>query len=532
MIPRMTALIALLALLLSGPACRAESLGDVPQVVDAVADKQVIDPPSQPPGPPLAPDKNGREAAAEVENQRRFNELRRELVDWRDKQLDQWLSVVGIFLATLTLAVVIIGLFSLQKLFAAEKKADELVGQIEEHHERAVTTAQDARENPTEAAQAVASVQRDPAASVIDRALADAVLLQQQGKIKEAIEKWRSIANVMEEDRQLQALAWCSIGYLYGEGADLEAAVDAYTRAIELNPAYALAYNNRGNAKHGLGRHEAALADYDRAIELEPTDAGVYNNRGVAKHSLGRHQAALADYDRAIELNPAYAGAYNNRGAVKNDLDQHQAALADLDRAIELNPAYADAYNNRGVAKHSLGQHQAALADLDRAIKLNPAYVDVYNNRGAVKNDLGQHQAALADLDRAIELNPAYADAYNNRGNAKNGLGQHQAALADYDRAIELNPAYALAYNNRGLAKEALDRHDEALADYDRAIELNPAYAAAYNNRGVANQNFGRITEAIKDYQKAIDLAQEAGNENIVTTAKRNLSRLDESAGS
>ena len=46
MIPRMTALIALLALLLSGPAFGAESLGGVPQtekaeVVDAVADKQV-----------------------------------------------------------------------------------------------------------------------------------------------------------------------------------------------------------------------------------------------------------------------------------------------------------------------------------------------------------------------------------------------------------------------------------------------------------------------------------------------------------
>ena len=56
MIPRMTALIALLALLLSGPAFGAESLGSVPQtekaeVVDAAADKQVIDLPPQTPMP-------------------------------------------------------------------------------------------------------------------------------------------------------------------------------------------------------------------------------------------------------------------------------------------------------------------------------------------------------------------------------------------------------------------------------------------------------------------------------------------------
>ena len=61
MIPRMTALIALLAVLLSGPAFGAESLGGVPQtenaeVVDAGADKQVLDLPSQSAFTPLARD--------------------------------------------------------------------------------------------------------------------------------------------------------------------------------------------------------------------------------------------------------------------------------------------------------------------------------------------------------------------------------------------------------------------------------------------------------------------------------------------
>ena len=106
-------------------------------------------------------------------------------------------------------------------------------------------------------------------------------------------------------------------------------------------------------------------------------------------------------------------------------------------------------------------------------------------------------------------------------------LAQHQAALVDLDQAIALDPTLAWAYNNRGVAKNGLGQPEAALADYDQAIALNPVYAAAHNNRGVANQNLGRITEARADYQKAIDLAQEAGDENIVTAAKRNLSRLD-----
>ena len=46
-----------------------------------------------------------------------------------------------------------------------------------------------------------------------------------------------------------------------------------YDRAIGLNPEYAPAYYNRGNAKAELGRHEEAIADYDRAIGLNPESA-------------------------------------------------------------------------------------------------------------------------------------------------------------------------------------------------------------------------------------------------------------------
>ena len=168
---------------------------------------------------------------------------------------------------------------------------------------------------------------------------AAAVLLQQQGKIEEAIEQWRSIATVAgEEDRPLQARAWFSIGYLrsVGEGIDLEAAVDAYTKAIELDPTLAEAYNNRGNVKDDRGQPAAALADFDRAIELDPTLAVAYFNRGNVKRSLGRHDAAFADYDQAIELNPTLADAYYNRGNTKRSLGRISEARADYQQALVL----------------------------------------------------------------------------------------------------------------------------------------------------------------------------------------------------
>ena len=344
----------------------------------------------------------------------------------RARSVDWWLTATAIFLTLFGIVAVIAGYLSFKRFGEIEaearqnvavsrkhaEEAERLVGEIETSRDEAQVqlkelNAEAASQKPEEAARTVASVQRDPAASLIDRAVAAAVLLQQQGRIEGAIEKWRSIANVAgEEDRHLQAQAWFSIGHLrsQGERVDWEAVLDASARAIELNPDLAEAYNNRGAAKNKLGRYEAALADLNQAIRLRPDYAMAYTNRGGAKNRLGRYEAALADFDRAIELNPDLAEAYNNRGNAKNGLGRHEAALTDFDRAIELNPDLAEAYNNRGNAKNGLGRHEAALTDYDRAIELNPAYANAYSNRGGANMNLSRITEAREDFQKAIEL--------------------------------------------------------------------------------------------------------------------------------
>ena len=416
--PRMVALIALFALLILSPAFGAESPGgEAPQVVD-------IEPPSQAPGPTPEADKSGIDAATEAGFERRLNEFRREILDdYRDvldaraRNVDRWLTTVAVVAPILALIGGLLGFQRLRNIEeAARRNAEEaknLVEEIKEYRVKAEAykeemekvTAQAVSQKPDETARTAASIQENPEASSLDRAIAAAVQLQGQEKIEEAIEQWRSIATVAgEEDRQLQARAWFSVGYLRSVGGviDREAVIDAYTRAIELNPT-ASAYYNRGNAKDELGRHEAAIADYNRAIELNPT-ASAYYNRGNAKNSLRQYDAAIADYSRAIELNPTDASAYCNRGNAKNSLRQYDAAIADYSRAIELNPTDASAYYNRGNAKNSLRQYDEAIADYNRAIELSPTHPGAYYNRGNAKREIGRINEAREDYQKALVL--------------------------------------------------------------------------------------------------------------------------------
>ncbi len=262
---------------------------------------------------------------------------------------------------------------------------------------------------------------------------------QQEEKSDDHIGRWRSIAEQVESvDREFGARAWFSVGYLYGEKGDYEAAIDAYTKVLHLTPNDAAAYTNRGNAKNKLGDHEAAIADHTAALRLDPNLAGAYTNRGVAKNKLGDHEAAIADYSVALRLDPNLAGAYTNRGVAKNKLGDHEAAIADYSVALRLDPNLAGAYTNRGNAKNKLGDHEAAIADYSVALRLDPNDAETYTSRGNAKNKLGDHEAAIADYSVALRLDPNLAAAYYNRGAANDLLGRVNEARRDFEKALAL----------------------------------------------------------------------------------------------
>jgi tetratricopeptide (TPR) repeat protein len=315
--------------------------------------------------------------------------------------------------------------------------------------------------------------------------------------------------------------------------AGKRAAIQALTKAIQLNSRYPAAHFTRAIVYTQLQEFRQAVSDYDRVITLNPKDVGTYMNRGILKvRNLNDIQGALADYNQAISLNPQYTQAYYNRGILKDDeLNDIQGALADYNQAISLNPQFVNAYYNRGILKNDkLNDVKGALADYNQAISLNPKLADAYTNRGLLKvGNLNDVQGALADYNQAISLNPKRALAYYNRGVLKHRkLNNNQGALADYNQAISLNPRFALAYSNRGLLKyRKLKDVQGALADYNQSITLNPKLADAYGNRGILKmQKLNDKAGAIQDFRQAAKLFRAQGQTQDLQTTLELLRQL------
>jgi excisionase family DNA binding protein len=288
-----------------------------------------------------------------------------------------------------------------------------------------------------------------------------------------------------------------------------ETASSSYTRAIELDPNYVSAYNNRGNARYHLGDMEGAIADYTKAIELDPKDAFAYSNRGIVRRNLGDLAGAITDYNKAIELDPNYVYAYSNRGNARSDLGDLAGAIADYNKAIELDPNYVYAYNNRGNARSDLGDLAGAITDYNKAIELDPNDAFAYSNRGIVRLNLGDLAGAITDYNKAIELDPNYVYAYNNRGNARYYLGDLERAMADYTKAIELDPKYVRAFHGRCYALYKLGQYQEALPDCETAVRLDPNDADFLDSRAFIYKALGRRAEAIADFESILELTND-----------------------
>lgn len=207
-----------------------------------------------------------------------------------------------------------------------------------------------------------------------------------------------------------------------------------------------------GDAARARGDLDAALAAYGKALDIEPADLMALVNRGVTFHMLGRAEEAAADYARAAELAPGVALIRANLAAALLDAHKPGSARDAARAAVDLDPANVQAWNNLGVACGQLGLARDAQDAWNRALALDPCHVSTLVN--LAQGLRAEDPDAAADLfDRALALAPerddAYAEAISTLWHACRWERAH-ALLADLDRrltrGLSANALLSLAY--------------------------------------------------------------------------------------
>ncbi|XP_060537380.1 small glutamine-rich tetratricopeptide repeat-containing protein alpha isoform X2 [Cylas formicarius] len=112
-----------------------------------------------------------------------------------------------------------------------------------------------------------------------------------------------SRAEITEEDK-LKAEEHKTKGNNAMKDLDYQAALNEYTRAIELNPYNAVYYCNRAAAYTRLEKDWLAIKDSNEAIKIDPTYGKAYGRLGIAYSNLNKYDLAQTAYQTALKYDP------------------------------------------------------------------------------------------------------------------------------------------------------------------------------------------------------------------------------------
>ena len=183
------------------------------------------------------------------------------------------------------------------------------------------------------------------------------------------------------------AEAYAQKGVTYRLTGRFDQALEQYEQALSLseNPVY---WNGIGITFERLDRLDDAFHAYCRAIELDPSFADAYNNRANVYVKFGKHWQAEDDYKKAVKLDPKFASAYNNLGALLYDHERYEEALECYRKAFIINPKQAETCSNLAMAVKESGDPAEAVGLYFNALALDPSLTKIHHYLAQALYDL------------------------------------------------------------------------------------------------------------------------------------------------
>ncbi|MBK6313166.1 MAG: protein kinase [Blastocatellia bacterium] len=262
--------------------------------------------------------------------------------------------------------------------------------------------------------------------------------------------------------------------------------VEQFSKAVELDPAYAPAYAGLSDAyaemvywgdERPRDYMPKAKAAAERALAIDDSLAEAHTSLGVVFDDFEwKFNEAEQQYRRAIELNPSYALAHQRLGQLLAEKGRFDEAKAESRLALELDPLSLNVNVSLGAVEFLSRDYGAAIEQLNRTLELDPQYVEARGLLGWISVQEGRYDEALrlwmsmAPDDHAESLRAAFA---------KGGIRRYferdlELAFERQRRGEELAvfSAMELAY---------LGRKDEAFVVLERAFEERNSWLGELN---------------------------------------------------
>ncbi len=340
---------------------------------------------------------------------------------------------------------------------------------------------------------------------------------------------------------------WYMKGVIVQQGGDRKGAIDAYSRALELQPNYAdariarlsLTIGSRDNAAPAMDLEYFAReqpgeprSNYLRAVYLgqkgdnegarealaaaarvlSPVPPEVLKRRApellmltaLVFHGLDEHERARAYLEAVLTVTPGDLTAHKLLGSIHLGKRDFVSAIKILEPAQRRAPNDPQILLLLGEAYIGKGRNLAGAELLERAFQLRGDNLDIQTAYGVSLLRGGRRDAGIQQLRAAFEKEPgqprvglALAAAYLAAGDAKR-------AVAIMERVVQKVPGIPGYLNTLGVVRLSSGDFKGARAAFEQALVASPGFAPAQLNLGKLDLRDGRFEEAAARYSAVL----------------------------
>ena len=378
-------------------------------------------------------------------------------------------------------------------------------------------------------AKAIASYERIPS---IDAKNLDAIsslesLYQRTGQWEKVIRAIIMKADAAPDPAQSVELL-CHAGGLWIEKFNNdEQALQAYSRALTINPRHRPSISKAREIYSKLGRWEEVLSLYSREVELVAdarAKADIYTQMGqVLQEKVGSDARASQNYEMALRSDPNYLDAIMPLARIYFNHKRWEQAeplyrkWSDSLTHDEPPPRAAQVFYERGRVFQNLARDKEALDFYYRAIERNPDYMDPLRARSELHAQRNEWSEALDAEGKVLALFDKQGDkagmggALVNMAGFAEKIGKPEEAARHYTRSLEVTGDNAPTLENLIRLYSEKNLFNNVVGLYDRQIVLfqnTPEEAGIRLRKGVVlEEKINDRQRALNEYTRALEIA-------------------------
>ena len=310
-----------------------------------------------------------------------------------------------------------------------------------------------------------------PLAGLVEANVVKFEVTHQESCLDDARRSLRAAESLSPDSPRVRMAA----GLLKETASQYEQALEDYRSVQEREPRNVDALRRIAGVYDKLHMPARAIEAYQKAIELDPDYYGGYHGLGVLYYYHGNYPEAARQFQKSIERAPGLFDEYTNLGAALDELGRDTEAEKALLTSLKLRET-PEALNNMGAIRAYQKKDVEAIAYYKRAVALDPSsYISVENladsNRrlGRVRDANAAYRQAMDLALATLKENPrlGYPRGYVAYIAAR--LGDRKRAEDEIAQALQLSPRETKVIRHAVLTYEALGERDRAIQVLDAA---------------------------------------------------------------